>query len=208
MLGRLLSIAERYPLRFAVAYGGAKTLAADELVQRYVERRDVVDRRRSAVFLLFGFMQVGFVQYQLYVNIFTRLFPTAATFAAAPLAVKCTDAAGMRNLFKQVGLDQLVYHPFCYFPVFYTCQEVIHSEIADPITLVRNALTAYAPNALDDLKALWKIFVPVSILQFSIMPMHLRVPFTATFGFVWCGVLSFMRGNARREVEFGQQTRN
>ena len=52
----------------------------------------------------------------------------------------------------------------------------------------------YLPNALDDLKALWSIFVPTSIIQFSMMPMHLRVPFTATVGFAWCGILSMMRG--------------
>ena len=200
MLYRILSLAERYPCRFAVGYGGAKTVAADILVQQYVERREL-DRRRSAIFLLFGFVQVGFVQYQLYVNAFTRIFPSAASFAAAPLATKLKDTVGLRNVAFQVGLDQFVYHPLCYFPVFYVCQELVRGEPASPVETVRNAITAYRPNAVEDLKALWSVFVPVSIMQFSIMPMHLRVPFAATFGFVWCGILSCMRGAEVKKVE-------
>ena len=30
-----------------------------------------------------------------------------------------------RNLAAQVCLDQFVYHPLCYFPVFYACKELI-----------------------------------------------------------------------------------
>ena len=62
----------------------------------------------------------------------------------------------------------------------------------------------YAHNALEDLTALWKIFVPVAIIQFSVMPMHLRVPFTATAGFFWCGILSWMRGSAISISKKGQ----
>lgn len=195
----IFALAERRPLGFAVGYGGAKTIAADAVVQRYIEGHEELDKRRLAVFLSFGFFQVGFVQYQLYVNAFTRLFPTAAAFSAASLSAKLRDATGMANLARQVLLDQLVYHPLCYFPVFYTCKEVIQSSnpASNPVETVRNAMAAYVPNALDDLKALWSIFVPVSIIQFSVMPMHLRVPFTATAGFVWCGILSVMRGKDR-----------
>ena len=74
----ILALAERRPLGFAIGYGGLKTIAADALVQRYMEDNEELDKRRMAVFLSFGFFQVGFVQYQLYVNAFTRLFPTAA----------------------------------------------------------------------------------------------------------------------------------
>lgn len=127
-------------------------------------------------------------------NAFQRLFPSAASFSSAPLSAKVRDANGLRNLALQVGLDQFVYHPLCYFPVFYTCKEIIQGGQSTPTAVVSSALTKYVPNALDDLKALWQIFIPVSILQFSVMPMHLRVPFTATAGFVWCGILSMMRG--------------
>ena len=176
-----------------MAYGGAKTVAADLIVQTAMERREDIDWRRQAVFLSFGIFQVGFVQYQIYVSAFTRLFPTAASFSAKPLAQKFADGVGMRNLVKQVCLDQFVYHPLCYFPVFYTCKEIIDTGTVTNRTLP-DAMSKYVPNAADDLKALWSIFLPTSIVQFSVMPMHLRVPFVATVGFFWCGILSMMRG--------------
>lgn len=48
----VLALAERYPLRFAVAYGGAKTIAADVLVQKVVEGKQTIDKRRAGVFLV------------------------------------------------------------------------------------------------------------------------------------------------------------
>jgi hypothetical protein len=50
------------------------------------------------------------------VPLFSRLFPTAASFAAKTVAEKLRDAAGVRNLFAQVFLDQMVHHPLMYFP--------------------------------------------------------------------------------------------
>ena len=190
----VLSIAKRWPLRFAMGFGAIKTVAADALVQKYMEGKDTLDRRRLAVFFSFGFLQVGFVQYQLYVNAFSRAFPSASAFAAAPLAAKLRDEVGMRNLVKQVCFDQFIYHPLCYFPVFYTCKEIIQGDAESPSDAVQRAMTKYVPNAIDDLTALWKLFVPTAIIQFSVMPMHLRVPFTAAVGFFWCGILSMMRG--------------
>ena len=35
-------------------------------------------------------------------------------------------------------------------------------------------MAKYVANATDDWKALWTLFVPTSIVQFSIMPMHMR----------------------------------
>jgi hypothetical protein len=192
---RLASLPARMPLSFAVGYGGIKTVAADAMVQHLVERKPELDRSRLAVFLGFGCFQVGFVQYTLYVSIFSRAFPGAAAFAAAPLAAKLRDVRGLQNLAKQVVLDQFCYHPLCYFPVFYTCQEIVlYGFSRAPTEHVQNAITKYIPNAWADLTALWKLFIPTSIIQFAFMPMHLRVPFVATVGFVWCGILSSMRG--------------
>ena len=74
-------------------------------------------------------MLVGFVQHWLYVNAFGRAFPNAAIFAAAPWSAKLRDAAGLRNLAAQVGIDQFVYHPFCYFPVFYTSRRSFRAAV-------------------------------------------------------------------------------
>ena len=162
-----------------MGFGAVKTVAADALVQRYMEGSQELDTRRLAVFFSFGLFQVGFVQYQLYVNAFSFAFPGAAKFAALPWTAKLRDVQGMRNLVKQVCTDQFLYHPLCYFPVFYTCKEIIQGDATSPQDAVRRAFACYLPNAVDDLKALWKIFLPTACVQFSVMPMHLRVPFAA-----------------------------
>ena len=193
-IAMVFAIAKRWPLGFAMGFGAIKTVAADALVQKYMEGKETLDRRRLGVFFTFGLVQVGFVQYQLYVNAFSWAFTGAAKFAALPFSAKLKDVVGLRNLAKQVLVDQMIYHPLCYFPVFYTCKEIIQGEATSPPDAVRRAITNYVPNAVEDLKALWQIFFPTAIVQFSVMPMHLRVPFTATVGFFWCGILSWMRG--------------
>lgn len=195
----ILNLAARYPLGFAIGYGGLKTIAADALVQTQLERQESLDKKRLAVFLAFGCVQVGAVQYFLFVVAMQRLFPTAAAFSALPFRQKFRDPQGMKNLVKQVAGDQFMYHPLMYFPVFYTCKEIlqgddIQARLLDPYTTISNAVAKYIPNMKEDLLALWKIFVPVSILQFAFMPMHLRVPTHATAGFFWCCILSVMRG--------------
>lgn len=212
----ILNLAARYPLGFAIGYGGAKTIAPDALVQTQLERKEELDAKRLAVFFTFGCVQVGAVQYFLFVVAMQRLFPTAAAFSALPFRQKFSDLQGMKNLVKQVGLDQFFYHPLMYFPVFYTCKELLQGDdlkesLLNPGRTMSNAVAKYVPNAVEDLCALWKIFVPVSILQFAFMPMHLRVPTHATAGFFWCCILSVMRGaeqpaKAEKEGEIIEKT--
>ena len=200
VLTAVFALAKRRPLAFAVAYGGVKTIAADAVVQKVLERREEFDRQRLLIFLSFGLFQVGFVQYKLYVDTFCKIFPNARAFTAAPLAVKMADTQGQVNVVKQVVLDQCFYHPLCYFPVFYTCQQVIMDR-GPTLETVPRAISNYIPNAWEDLKALWQIFVPVSILQMSVIPPHLRVPFVATAGFVYNMILSSMRGMGHKAEE-------
>ena len=102
VLSAVFALASRRPLGFAMGYGAGKTAAADVLVQSYIEKREVLDVRRTSVFFVFGLVQVGFVQYHIFVTAFSRLFPGAAGFAALPLSAKLADGAGLRNMAKQV----------------------------------------------------------------------------------------------------------
>lgn len=194
MLARLAAIPRRAPLAFSIAYGGLKTIAADVLVQKYLEGREVLDKRRSCVFLAFGSFQVGFVQYMIYSKLFPYIFAGAGTFSTQTLRQMAQDTQGLKNILKQVSLDMLVYHPCLYFPVFYTCQEVVNGNVENPQKTVGDAIQKYIPNAVDDWTGLWKIFVPVSFFQNSFCPVHLRVPCVATAGFFYCIVLSMTRG--------------
>ncbi|CAE8614460.1 unnamed protein product, partial [Polarella glacialis] len=103
-----------------------KTSGSDIFAQKYIEGREEIDFRRNLVFLTWGLLYLGGVQYFLYVHLFTRrLFPTASAFAAKPLREKIADTAGQGIVLQQVFVDQFVHHPFFLFPAFYQVKEFI-----------------------------------------------------------------------------------
>ena len=55
-------------------------------------------------------------------------------------------------------------------------------------------LREYRENMDEDLKALWKVWVPATAVNFAFMPMWARIPFTAGVSLVWTCILSAMRG--------------
>jgi predicted amino acid-binding ACT domain protein len=180
----------KYPMGFGIVLSGFKTSFSDLLVQKVVERREEIDWKRNAAFATFGFIYLGGVQYTLYVPIFGRLFPNAASFAAKPLAQKMKDVKGMMNVTAQVFLDQCVHHPLMYFPAFYCTKEIVMSEKPD----IPKVLRQYQKNMSEDLAALWTIWVPLTFINFAFMPMHFRIPFAAGVSLLWTCVLSTMRG--------------
>ena len=180
----------KYPFAFGVILSGFKTSFSDLVVQKVVEKREKVDWKRNAAFATFGFVYLGGVQYTIYVPIFGRLFPNAASFAAKPLAQKLKDVRGMMNLGAQTFLDQCIHHPLMYFPAFYCTKEIVMAEKPD----VGKVISQYRTNMKEDLLALWKIWVPATMFNFAFMPMHLRIPFVAGVSLLWTCVLSAMRG--------------
>ena len=195
VLGAIGRIAHTHPIKFGMGFSCLKTSFSDWLVQSQVEKREHIDWRRNMTFAAFGFFYLGGVQYFLYVPVFSRLFPGAAAFAKAPLAAKLKDAAGQRSMVAQVVIDQFVHHPLLYFPVFYGLKEVVNGGT------VGGGLAKYAKNYNEDLPALWKLWVPSTIINFSIMPMHLRIPWVASTSLIWTCIISYMRGGDDTEMD-------
>ena len=188
---KMKSIPAKYPFGFGVILSGCKTSFSDLLVQKVIERKEEIDWKRNSAFAAFGFIYLGGVQYMLYVPIFSRLFPGTASFVAKPFAQKLRDVKGMMQVTAQVFLDQCVHHPLMYFPAFYCTKELVMNTENPDFTKV---LSNYRENLTDDLKALWKIWVPCTFVNFTFMPMHLRIPFVAGVSLVWTCVLSATRG--------------
>ena len=170
-----------------------KTSFSDLLVQTVVEKKEQIDWKRNLAFASFGCFYLGGVQYALYVPIFGRMFPNAASFAAKSLKEKLKDVKGQFAVGAQVFLDQCVHHPLMYFPVFYMTKEFVTSN-GSPGEIVSKALSTYRVNMKEDLIALWKIWVPATIINFAFMPMWARIPVVATTSMLWTCILSAMRG--------------
>jgi len=188
---RLRNIPITYPFAFGVGVSTIKTSASDLLVQKVVENKKEIDWKRNLAFCTFGCFYLGGVQYAIYVPLFSRMFPNAASFAAKSLRDKMKDAKGQIALLSQVFLDQCVHHPLLYFPAFYMTKEVVTSE-GNPDFM--KALSQYKDNMIEDLKALWKIWVPATFVNFAIMPMWARIPTVAATSMIWTCILSAMRG--------------
>jgi len=197
-MAAVLRFAKTSPFTFGLAYSCFKTVGCDVLVQKVVEKREKLDWRRTLAFGTFGLFYLGGVQYCLYVPVFTRLFPNAAAFAAKPVVEKLRDVRGIRDLFSQVFLDQFVHHPLLYFPVFYSIKEVVTSDSPD----LFKAIGSYRENMTEDLQALWKVWVPSTLLNFAFMPMWARIPWVASTSLIWTCILSAMRGSS--EIPAGE----
>ena len=162
------------------------------MVQKVVEKRKEIDWRRTTAFGTFGLFYLGGVQYALYVPIYQRLFPNAAAFAAKPVMEKIRDVGGIRDLIAQVFIDQFVHHPILYFPVFYSIKEIVTSDSPD----LGKAIGKYRVNMVEDLQALWKVWVPSTFVNFAFMPMWARIPWVASTSLIWTCILSAMRGGS------------
>ena len=187
-------------LAFGLGFSCLKTSAADLLVQKHIERREEIDWKRNGAFGLFGLVYLGGIQYAIYVPLFSRLFPSAASFTAKTLRQKLRDRIGMLNVIKQTALDQLVHHPFLYFPCFYWTKVMVMEGLG-PTESATKAMTMYSENYSEDLAALWKIWVPATLINFGFSPMWFRIPFVACTSMIWTCILSAMRGSADVQLE-------
>lgn len=170
-------IAKKHPFGCGIMTSGIKTSFADIFAQKVMEKREEMDWNRHAVFCVFGFTYLGAFQYWLYNIKFTQLCgPITAAFGhvlTSPV---------------KVVLDQLVHHPLCYFPVFFTMKTLMQGK---PLSA---AVDKYRSDIWESCKALWAVWVPAQLVNFAFVPRHLRIPFVAAVSFAWCIILSCMQG--------------
>jgi hypothetical protein len=62
-------------------------------------------------------------------------------------------------------------HPFGYFPTFYLLKGAVEGRPLD-VTIDK-----YKNELWDNCKALWLLWVPAQLVNFSMVPHHLRIPF-------------------------------
>ena len=196
-LGMLLSALVVPPLlsqhsAFLLGAGltSCKTALADVVTQHVVQGRPInsLDVRRVAIFAIYGLIYLGCVQYLLYSVVFPRIFPRAATFAALPFAAKLRDLPGQRTVICQVALDQGLHWPFFAIPAFHlvkACGEGVNPHAA---------LLAMRSVWLSDVRACWAVWVPAGLINFSFMPVSLRVTFAAFVSFWYTCFVSWRRG--------------
>ena len=133
------------------------------------------------MFTTFGFFYLGGFQYYLYNVKFAQWCGTITRMSGH------LGSAPFKTF-----LDQFIHHPFIYFPTFYALKATIEQrpllEGAD------SALARYRSEILQSCQALWSVWVPAQIINFTFVPRHLRIPFVAATSFGWTIILSVMQG--------------
>ena len=195
MWERLSRIPQKNPFLFSVGLTTIKTGVVDYLVQRYVEKKDVVDWRRVRIFTTFGFCFSGMWQYWLFTKYMPMVVPGAAAFASKPIGEKLKDAVGLKGLVIQNFIENGVNNPFLFWPVFYTMKE--HIEGGPLINGVRK----YRKHWRDDLVSIWAVWVPAQFVNLAFSPLWLRVPFMAAVSAGWITFVSITRGGVEADEE-------
>lgn len=170
-------VAQRYPFGTGVVTTVVKTSAADLFAQKVIEKREEVDWKRHGVFISFGLFYLGGFQYYLYNHLFVRWC------AGMTAALGHKGSAPIKTF-----IDQAIHHPFFYFPVFYSLKGYV--EGAAPADIFQR----YRNELWENCKALWTIWVPAQLVNFSVVPRHMRIPFVAGVSFAWTVIISVMRG--------------
>ncbi|KAF6260930.1 hypothetical protein COO60DRAFT_1504019 [Scenedesmus sp. NREL 46B-D3] len=170
-------VAQRYPFGTGVVTTVVKTSAADLFAQKVIEKREEMDFKRHGVFITFGLFYLAGFQYYLYNHLFVRWC------AGMTAALGHKGSAPIKTF-----IDQAIHHPFFYFPVFYSMKGYVEGRSPAEI------FERYRNELWENCKALWTIWVPAQMVNFSVVPRHLRIPFVAGVSFAWTVVISVMRG--------------
>jgi len=185
--------AKKWPMSTGVVTTVIKTSGADMFAQKVVEGRDEIDWKRNGLFTFFGFAYLGCFQYWLYNDLFVRICkPITAVvghLGSAPV---------------KVFIDQCIHHPLFYFPCFYALKGTVEGR---PLA---SSFTKYQEDMWENCKALWAVWVPAQLVNFGVVPLHLRIPYVAGVSFAWTVIISVMRGSLDKvedpaEVPYTQQ---
>ena len=87
---------------------------------------------------------------------------------------------------KAAAADNFVVFPFIYFPAFYIFKDCIMKRKSGPL----QALARYRREIMSRLTATWIVWIPVHLINFAIIPTHLRVPFVSCVGIGYVALIS------------------
>ena len=175
VFARISSAVREWPLAVAMGCMTAKAVIVDVAVQCLVERREVIDRRRTATFAVFGCLWMGGAQYFIYSRWMEAIvIPSSAAATAA----------------AKVCFDQLVYVPALFLPVFFVVNCSVRGE-AHPLQAAREQ---YGRELWLTLQTTWPSSFAMQYVGFRFVPPHLRIPYVAACSLVSTSLLSILRG--------------
>lgn len=170
------SFLERHPFASAALITTFNAFFADFITQ-VVFGAGSWNRRRSALFAVFGFLYQGCVQYAIVNWGWERLFPGTKP----------------RNVVAKIFAMNLLSDPLLFMPAFYIFRGFLVQGTLN-WAIVKAALLGYKANALVDWRNSWMIWFPGHAVTYGVMPEHKRIPWIAFLSFFYMCILSLTRG--------------
>ena len=173
------------PFTTSILVTTVKAGLADLLVQKVIEQRCEVDRRRLATFVIFGGVYQGCFQYWMFNHWFEAVFPGRALWPTI----------------KKIAAVNFIGDPVFFFPCFYLLKESLLRPPSEVLRLdtVRCALGNYYSNCCIDWRNTWLTWIPGHCVTYGLLPMHLRMPWVAGVSFGYLSLLSFTRGGQAKQ---------
>jgi len=179
VIPKLFRATEKRPLTVGAITAGFLGSVGDAVSQKYYGGQ--FDWKRNIIFGIHGTLYIGIFQYMLWNCCFTTVTGMVCRTASAATALMVT-------------MDLLLHIPFIYFPIFYCMKEVMQTNKLNK-EVMATAFTKWRKNLEEDVKACWGMWAPIQAITFSVVPLHLRVPFVSVVNFCWTVILSTMRGD-------------
>ena len=70
-----------------------------------------------------------------------------------------------------------------------------------------HAVTKYKSEIWDSCKALWAVWIPAQLVNFGIVPRHLRIPYVAAVSFGWTVIFRCAQAGQGAEPRAGTRSR-
>ncbi|KAL7444792.1 hypothetical protein ACHAXH_006553 [Discostella pseudostelligera] len=171
---------------FAASFLTASILAAlaDAVAQYQDECITKFDAKRNLAMILYSGLISGICVEFMYSRIFPQIFRLSGKVNLLVHALKMTI------------VDECINAPILWLPPAYIFQAVLYR------TSKREAVKKYILDVKTNglLTKYWSLWLPMSFINFSIIPSHFRVAFVAVVSFFWMIILSIVT-NRRNGVE-------
>jgi hypothetical protein len=172
---------QKRPLFVSLVSNTAKAIMADIVTQKVIENKKELDIKRVGVFGLFGLTYLGGWQYCVFNKAFVKCEHIMTNTYKLPKAAQAVVLT---------SLDMGVHTPLMYYPAFYAIKGHMQG-----ITL-SDSMKVYKNNFNTDMIDICKLWVPVQIVNFTFLPIYMRMPCITGVSFIWTMLLSFKRGEA------------
>lgn len=168
-------IVSSYLICLFTTNSSTKAACADSLAQYSDANTTKFSFRRNLSMMLYSGFILGMLCEVMYNNIFPRMF----SGVGIARAIKCTLFDGFINA------------PLIWLPPAYIAKAVVYRYPK------REGLQKYIVDVKHNglLKKYWSLWLPMSMINFLIIPAHFRIAFVAAVSFFWMIILSIVANN-------------